>query len=205
MSNTDKIIECLESISSEGCCDACLAKETGIRSGQQVSRICRKLAAEGKLIRKKAKCPLGDHTKIVNTFAARRAAGSRRSGSPTTTRRVAGKAPAAPTLLGIEEAWRYIDRFCRVLWDKHLETEPPSSLAEIITALRDEEILPVHEANMMHTIRSLRNLVVHENLDFGDHEITIARAAWQIVRAWAQQREGELWRLTMRLCSRRAA
>ena len=115
------------------------------------------------------------------------------------------KAPPMPRDLGIEEAWRYVDRFCRALWVKHLDDGPPSSLAEMISALRDEELVPAHQANMMHTIRSLRNLVVHENIAFGEHEITIARAAWQIIRAWAQEREGEAWRLTMTVCSRRAA
>ena len=54
---------------------------------------------------------------------------------------------------------------------------------------------------MMHTIRSLRNLVVHENLDFGENETAIARAAWEIVRAGAEKREGEAWRLTLKMCA----
>ena len=115
------------------------------------------------------------------------------------------KTASVPKDLGIEEAWRYVDRFCRVLWVKHLEGEPPSSLAEMITALRDEEVLAAHEANMMHTIRSLRNLLVHENVVFGDHETTIARSAWQIIRAWADKQESEAWRLTATMCDRRAA
>ena len=103
--------------------------------------------------------------------------------------------------LGIEGAWRYVDRFCRALGVKHLESDPPTSLAELITTLRGRELLPAHEANMMHTIRALRNLVVHENLDFGEHETAIARAAWEIVRTWAEQREREAWRLTLKMCA----
>ena len=102
---------------------------------------------------------------------------------------------------GIEEAWRYVDRFCRAVWMRHLEDEPPSSLADIITTLRDEELIPAHEANMMHTIRSLRNMVVHENPEFGAQETTIARAAWEIVQAWAEQREGETWQVTVTRCA----
>ncbi len=98
-----------------------------------------------------------------------------------------------------------MDRFCRALWVKHLKGDPPSSLAEMITALRDEELVPAHEANMMHTVRSLRNMLVHENVAFGDHEVTIARAAWQIVCVWADQHEGKTWRLIMTMCDRRAA
>ncbi|MHC4415590.1 MAG: DUF4145 domain-containing protein [Planctomycetota bacterium] len=122
-----------------------------------------------------------------------------------TTRKGARKAPPAATAVGIEEAWRYVDRFCRALWVKHLEGDAPASLAEAITALRDEELLPVHEANMMHTIRSLRNLLVHENIDFGDHETTIAGAAWQIIRAWAEKQERDAWRLAVTMCGSRAA
>jgi hypothetical protein len=137
----------------------------------------------------------------------KRAPKTKRSAPTTTTRRKksARKAPPSPTDLGIEEAWRYVDRFCRALWVKHMETEPPGSLAEAITTLRDEELVPVHEAGMMHTIRAMRNLLVHEDVSFGEHETTIARAAWEIIRAWAQQREGEAWRLTMTMCDRRAA
>ncbi len=124
---------------------------------------------------------------------------------PKRARKTKKKTAPVPKDLGIEEAWRYVDRFCRALWVKHMETNPPGSLAEAITALRDQELIPVHEAGMMHTIRALRNLLVHEDVVFGEHETTIARAAWQIVRAWADEREREAWRLTLSMCERRAA
>jgi hypothetical protein len=115
------------------------------------------------------------------------------------------KKTAAPKDLGIEEAWRYIDRFCRALWVKHLQTDPPGSLAEAITALRDQQLIPPHEAGMMHTVRAMRNMLVHEDVVFGEHESTIARAAWQIVCDWADKHEREAWRLTLSMCDRRAA
>ena len=120
-------------------------------------------------------------------------------------RATTGKRPPARPGLTIEQAWRYVDRFCRALWFKHLEDEPPQSLADLITTLRDEQLIPVHEANMMHTIRSLRNMVVHENPGFGDHETTIAQRAWAIVEAWAKKNEAEAWRLTGKVCRDRAA
>ncbi len=113
--------------------------------------------------------------------------------------------PSAPANLGIEQAWRYVDRFSRALWNKRMRGEQPGSLAEIITILRDEQVLPAHEASMMHNIRSLRNMLVHENVRFGADEDTIARAAWQIIRRWADRREGEVWRLTLNVCGKRAA
>jgi hypothetical protein len=115
------------------------------------------------------------------------------------------KATAVPKDLGIEEAWRYIDRFCRALWVEHMHTDPPGSLAEAITAMRDQGLVPAHEAGMMHNIRAMRNMLVHEDVVFGEHETTIARAAWQIVRAWAVECEPEAWHLVSSMCDRRAA
>jgi hypothetical protein len=111
------------------------------------------------------------------------------------------KTASASADLSIEETWRYVDRFCRTLWVKHMDDETPSSLANIIITLRDQERLPPHEANMMHTIRSLRNMVVHENPDFSGNETTIARAAWEIVRAWGEKRERAAWRKTAKMCT----
>ena len=124
---------------------------------------------------------------------------------PKSAKKTKKKTAPVPRDLGIEEAWRYIDRFCRALWVKHMQTDPPGSLAEAITALRDQQLLPVHEAGMMHTIRALRNLLVHEDVVFGEHETTIARAAWQIVCDWAEKHEREAWRLALNMCERRAA
>ncbi|TDJ07346.1 MAG: DUF4145 domain-containing protein [Deltaproteobacteria bacterium] len=103
--------------------------------------------------------------------------------------------------LTIEDAWRYVDRFCRALWMEHMEEEPPHSLAQMITQLRDQELIPAHEAGMMHTIRAMRNHVVHENLEFGEYELTIARSAWEIVRTWAERQARKAWRLTLQMCA----
>ncbi len=103
--------------------------------------------------------------------------------------------------LTIEDAWRYVDRFCRALWMEQLKEEPPQSLAQMITQLRDQELIPAHEAGMMHTIRAMRNHVVHENLEFGEYELTIARSAWEIVRAWAERHARKAWRLTLQMCA----
>ncbi len=190
MNESDLVVELLKTIPTRRCCDACLSRRTGIRPSRQVNQVCRRLVDLGKLVREKGKCPLGSHTRVLNTLTARRS-------TRTTT-------PAGSAGLGIEEAWRYVDRFCRALWNTHLDTGSPASLAEAITALRDEQIIPAHEANMMHTIRSLRNMVVHEDVDFGDHENAIARAAWEIIRAWGERHERALWRATMTMCTAHA-
>jgi hypothetical protein len=99
----------------------------------------------------------------------------KRAKKTTKTRK---KTTVVPKDFGIEEAWRYIDRFCRALWVKHMQSD---------------------------NIRALRNLLVHEDVIFGEHETTIARAAWLIVGAWADKHEREAWRLTLSMCERRAA
>lgn len=129
---------------------------------------------------------------------------AKRATTRPTSRGAARRASSAAADLSIEEAWRYVDRLCRAIWAHHRTDEPPQSLADVITTLRDGELVPAHESNMMHTIRSLRNLVVHESLRFGDHETTVSRAAWQIIRAWAQKQEREAWKATVAACGPRA-
>ncbi len=105
--------------------------------------------------------------------------------------------------LSVEGAWRCVDRLCRAVWPRHHDDPPPQSLADLITTLRDEEVIPANEANMMHTIRSLRNLVVHESLEAGDHETTVAQAAWANVERWAQKQERQAWKAASAACSDR--
>lgn len=204
MRNPDRVLKYLRSKNAKGGCDECLAAKLRT-TRREIAEACRRLSETGSLLRKKGKCPLGDHTRVLNSVAPlatsrrksqRKAAAPRR---PTS----GGRDQARPSsaALGIEDAWRYVDRLCRAVWAKHLESDPPASLAEMISSLRDREILPRHEANMMHTIRSLRNFAVHENLDFGVHETTVARAAWEIVQTWAEQRERAAWRQTLDLCA----
>ena len=114
-----------------------------------------------------------------------------------TRKKAAGKASARE--LSIEETWRHVDRLCRAMWLAQFDEPVPSSLAEIISKLRDEQVVPAHEANMMHTIRAFRNLVVHEDAAFGKHETVIARAAWEIVATWARRCKLTAWRQMLKL------
>lgn len=54
----------------------------------------------------------------------------------------------------------------------------------------------MHQANMMHTIRGLRNAYVHEDIHMGQREMAIAQGAWDIIHEWAESHEGELGRRT---------
>ena len=122
MTESDLVVQCLEAIPERRCCDDCLVKKTQVRPRSQLSRLCRELAEQGRLTRKRGKCPLGNHTKMLNTLAASpaRATASKRSVKTPT-----------PAALGIEDAWRYVDRFCRAVWIKHLGDDTPSSLWRI--------------------------------------------------------------------------
>ena len=64
MSNTDRVLKYLRSKPARGGCDDCLARKTGIRARPKVAEACRRLAAEGTLVRKKGKSPLGRHRTI---------------------------------------------------------------------------------------------------------------------------------------------
>ena len=83
-----------------------------------------------------------------------------------------------------------------VLVERHKLPNGKNGLAAVISALSDRGVVPMHEANMMHTIRGLRNAYVHEHFPMGTRETAIAQAAWDIIREWAELHEGELWRLT---------
>ena len=111
---------------------------------------------------------------------------------PTARKKTVKKAPSKQ--LSIEEIWRRVDRLCRAIWSASYEDPAPSSLAEIIGTLRDEKVLPHHQANMMHTIRAFRNAIVHEDAKFGRHETVIARSAFEIVSAWARRDVSAAWR-----------
>jgi hypothetical protein len=111
---------------------------------------------------------------------------------PTARKKTTRK--TAPKQLSIEETWRRVDRLCRAIWSAHYEDAAPSSLAVIISTLRDEKLVPHHEANMMHTIRAFRNIVVHEDANFGTHETVIARAAFEIIGTWAKRDARGAWR-----------
>jgi uncharacterized protein YutE (UPF0331/DUF86 family) len=99
--------------------------------------------------------------------------------------------------LSIEALCNHLDRFCRAL-QENPESNPRMGLAALISELRDQEIIPGHPANMMHTIRGLRNAYVHEHIEMRKVERAVANGAWAIIAEWAERHHPEKWRLTMR-------
>jgi uncharacterized protein YutE (UPF0331/DUF86 family) len=78
-----------------------------------------------------------------------------------------------------------IVRICQELCRKaKIEVAPNDGPAGIISVLKEEQLVPRHEANMMHTICNLRNVYVWEQVELGPNEQAVAAAAWKIVLAW---------------------
>jgi hypothetical protein len=183
MSNAERIVEFLERFPN-GVCDDCISRETGVEPRQQVYQLCQRM--EGRTVtRRKGRCALCDRTKTLRAAAAR--AVSPEGGESPQADRWPGEA------VSIEALRNHLDRFCKGLIEKHRVPNVKNGLAAFIAALTDRGILPLHQANMMHTIRSLRNAYVHEHIPMKARETAIAKAAWGIIR---ELRESELWRRT---------
>lgn len=103
--------------------------------------------------------------------------------------------PPAPD---VREMRDHIVRFCRGVAAKALSSLPDAGPTRLISELREAEVVPPHQANMMLTICGLRNSYSYDKIQFGPHEVAVARAAWAIIEAWAVEHHQELWRLTTR-------
>ena len=68
--------------------------------------------------------------------------------------------------------------------------EPKSerSLYQWITELQAKGVIPRPVADMMHTIRTLRNNVAHSNHLFNKHDRTVLESAWLSVQEWCAQK-----------------
>ena len=197
MSNAETILEFLEGFPT-GVCDDCISRETGVEPRQQVNQICRQLEQRQTITRRKDRCVRCGHTKTVNGTRPRVRApevaapprAAQAAGDPSTGYQVAA--------VSIEALWKHLVRFCKALADNQKISNGKNGLAALITALliTDRGAVPMHQANMMHTIRGLRNAYVHEDIPMGKRETVIAQAAWDIIREWAASHEGELWRRT---------
>lgn len=195
MSNAEAILEFLDRF-LKGVCDDCLSRETRVQPRQQVNQVCRQLELRQTIMRPKARCELCGRSKTVN-IARRRVSAPTAAMPPRAAPTPAGVPtgyPAPPT--SIEALWKHLDRFCKALAGKHNISNGKNGLAALISTLTDNGAVPMHVANMMHTIRGLRNAYVHDDVPIGRRETVIAQAAWDIIREWAESHEGELWRRT---------
>ena len=195
MSNAQTILEFLERF-PQGVCDDCISRETGVEPRQQVHQICRRLEQRKTITRHKDRCARGDHTKTLNVIS-RGEPGADVARPPRATQGAGEPSTLYPAeMVAIEALWKHLDRFCKALVERHMIPNGKSGLAARISTLADHDIVPMHQANMMHTIRGLRNGYVHDHIAMGKRETVIAQAAWDVIREWAESYEGELWRVT---------
>ena len=197
MSNPERILEYLEAVQKE-CCDDCISREARVEPRQQVNQICRQMAQRRQVTRRKARCTLCDSTKTVTTIRS----GASKSGVATSPTAVPSARAALPLRAGqavsVEGLFNHVNRFCKALFDKHELGDGRMGAAALISELSNNGIVPSHQAGMMHTIRSLRNAYVHDHIEIGERETTLAQSASSIISEWAETNEAELWRLTRR-------
>jgi hypothetical protein len=190
MSNTDLVLEILEAISPAGLCDDHISIEAGIPNRIQVNQLCNRLAERGLISRAKGSCTRGDGPKFVNSIR-----GTKPGTSEVLAKRELPPSGQGPSIL---VAWRHIDRFCRAIWQQHIKEDTKLPLFELVNSLRDKGLVSLHTANMMHTIRVMRNEIVHDDGPDGPGEQTIVTAAYSIVAEWAEAQKPDLWHLTAR-------
>jgi hypothetical protein len=190
MSNTDIILEFLADNHPKDVCDDCISKEAGIKPPQTVNQICNRLSEQGKIIRVDGLCAIRSQCdgrgKKVNTLA-RPSIGllvisKERASSPPVQQ---AEQEVIPRQIDIEKIRTDVVHICQELWKKHKPSDaPPKSISAIINILKDEGVLPRHQANMMRTLCNLRNTYVWDRLQLGHREVAIAHAAWGIVCEW---------------------
>ncbi len=75
-------------------------------------------------------------------------------------------------------------RICRTIWGQKKADAPPRAISAMIGALKSEDFLPTHIANMMFTVCGLRNVYVYEAIELGAKEVSVAVNAKAIVDDW---------------------
>jgi len=213
MTNIDLVLETLEELMPSSYCDDCFSEQLGITPRQQVNAICNKLNSQGLILRTKALCPHCGRRKLVNSlketfesrildeemqaFAMEEPLDSvEKLGDESKSKSVATPAieqpsfleyavkAESPSFLDIEHIRTEIVRMCRHLWHNHRKDPRPYSISKIINALREDNTIPSHQANMMLTICGLRNVFVYESLSLGPNEMAVTRGAWRIILDW---------------------
>jgi hypothetical protein len=188
MTNAERILEALEKATG-GCCDDCLSRRSRVEPRQQVNQVCRRLEKAGALTRGEGRCAACKATKTVSVLG-----GTSHPRRQSRASSADGGSPAPSP----EEMRNQLDRFCSDLWEKRGSGPKPDSLAALIGGLSDSGAIPMHQANMMHTIRGLRNVYVHDHIRLGPREAAVLENAWGIIRDWAEDREGKVWRRASR-------
>jgi len=187
MTNAERILKALEKVGG-GCCDTCLSRRSRVAARQQVNQICRRLEDAGTITRGETTCGVCGAAKTVSVLADT-------SHQRRKARTSAADISHSPSP---EEMRNQLDRFCTGLWEKRGSGQKPDGLAALIAELSDRGAIPMHQANMMHTVRALRNAYVHDHIRIGPREAAVLDGAWGIIHDWAEGCERGLWRRTSR-------
>jgi len=183
MSNSDYILEYLEANLTKELCDDCISNKLNISPRQQVNQITRKLTNRGLIIRERKLCSLCKKIKLVNQFVPLSTKYS--SSLDHQIKEVhAAYGKVADVEIDIEHIRTRIVRLCYDLWLKANQESPDCGISRLIGLLRDEGLIPKHQANMMLTLVNLRNVYVYDQLSLGFAEKHVAYYAWQIVSKW---------------------
>lgn len=199
MSNTDLIIELLESIQPEKYCDDCLSNELNISPRQQVNQICNRLESQRRLIRANGSCLSCHKKKIVNSIVSE---GFSKSIHEINEEKLISYneevriEPVLPPVftehsINIQKIRREVVQICLNLWSKTHREKPPKSVSATINQLKSENKIPYHQSNMMLTICGLRNCYEYGYLELGERENAIAIYAWEIVQEWWEGKNQE--------------
>lgn len=188
MANADSILELLDDIFPNAYCDDCLSGELGIQPRQQVNQIGRRLESMGKTVRQRGTCSSCNKNKTINKIirsdlASQPTQNSKAVHESQTLYNVSVGTPIAQHF-DIEHARTEVVKLCHNVWKEHKQNSPPHSISEVINSLKNENILPSHQANMMLTLCNLRNVYVYENMQLGLREINIAENALSIIQEW---------------------
>ena len=184
MSNSDIILEFLEENRPGEYCDDCISSQLEIKPRQQVNQIGNRLMRQGAIRREKGLCVECHKHKTTNVLI---------TPVPGTSRAGLVKEPAvsyevrdslSDSQIDIEKMRTKIVRMCYELWKNEKGVDVPRSISRVINILKDETLLPRHQANMMLTLCNLRNVYVYERLEMGRSERIVATGAWDIVSQW---------------------
>jgi hypothetical protein len=181
MTNLDRVLDVLtRQKSGAGLCDDCLAVKARIQSKPQVSQICRKLLAEGRITRGTGICSAAKHDskKLLNSIAQAR----------TRVQKVPkSKTPSLKDQTDLLSQWlfdagKYLDRV-----DKNPLPQEP--FAARTARLKREESMKASLSAVMQLMNTFRVQVVKERAALDDQEWKLAVYGAELCRTqWLKKR-----------------
>lgn len=171
--NTEKVIEFLESYGGP-VCDDCISSKCQVEPRQQVNQICRRLEKIGKLVRSELTCKVCQRNKKGNSIHP---SGNKKGGSEFPGKHPNELPPPRDKQAAILDSIRR--SMINTLNELNERQRGHEGFSSIVRRLRDEGRLDPVPACMMLTLGALRNIVVYEGSELRSNE-------WQVViHLWA--------------------